>query len=230
MQLWKICIKAGTLAVLAHLAACNANGDGSAGSPIANGSAGTGGADVGGYKCIATAPPGSVSTVSETGLLCTLTDPLNAILDTCSIQNPVAAIDGNFNSFATAQYAVGALDPALGGSVTLTVDLPGPVAAGQVAAFAVDFPAATLVNISLLRDLTVSTALNGTAQEAHGANNAAQLDLLGTNIAGSPGRILVGFANSKPYNQLSLTVSAQLLSADLMNAVNIHEACIAATP
>lgn len=175
--------------------------------------------------CNAGAPAGTVVSVAEAGLLCTLTDPLNGVLDTCNITSPANAIDGNFDTFATAEYDVGALDPALAGSVSLTADLPAPVAAGNVAGFVISFPGGTL-DASLLRNVTVSTALNGTAQESVTSTGSLDLDVLG--LVGGTDQALVGLRNTKPYNSVTITVDSTVVSADVTHSVNIYDACISA--
>lgn len=177
--------------------------------------------------CTAGAPAGSVVSIAEAGLLCQLTDPLNGVLDTCNITDPAKAIDGDFDTFAVAEYDLGALDPALAGSVTLTTDLPGPVPAGQVAGFIVSFPGG-IVDASLLRNLTVTTSLNGTQQETVTSTGTLDLDVLG--LIGGTDKALVGLRNTKAYNSVSLRVDSTLLTADVTHAVNIYDTCINAAP
>lgn len=229
---------ASTLLVLAFLAACNA--DPGAG-PVAGGG-GPGGTDGGGgdcllrdpvtglciagpgtdlpeHTCTAVAPAGSVATASESGLICGLSDLV------CSVENAAAAVDARFDTFATLHYVLGALDPALGGSVGLGVQLPGSVAPGNVAAFLVEFPGG-VVDLSLLRTLHVATTLNASAQEEASFDSLLALDVLG--LVPGTGRVLVGFRNTAPYNGLTLTVDALLATLDVTAAVRVHEACVGA--
>jgi hypothetical protein len=175
------------------------------------------GTDLPNHTCTAVAPAGSQVTTAESGLVCTVADAA------CGVENEAAVIDRNYETFATIQYVLGAIDPALGGTVSVAVDLPGPVAAGSVAAFLVEFPGGVL-DLSLLRTLTVSTALNATEQEEAFFDSVLALDVLGL-VPGS-GRVLVGFRNTLPYNTLTLTVDALLATLDVTGAVRVHEACI----
>lgn len=198
---------------------------GAAGGGGAGGGSGIG--NLGALSCVRFAPTGSATSITEAGVLCQLTNPLNALIDTCSVVNPLNAIDGNVVTSAQMQYTVGALDPALGGSITLTVDLPMTIAAGQVAAFDIEFPGATL-QAGLLDRLVVSTFRDGIPQETRGISATAQVDLLGTPLVGG-GRGLVGLITTDSYNRLSLTLDSTLLDADVVNpAVNVYEACIQA--
>ncbi|HUP92284.1 MAG TPA: hypothetical protein VM074_08560 [Solimonas sp.] len=188
----------------------------------------TGGGPIGNYRCITGAPAGSTSTATEAGLLCQLTDPLSGIVDTCNVSDVANASDGDLASFATMQYALGLLDPDLGGSETVTVDLPGTVPAGQPAAFLIDFPGGEIANASVLRSLTLTTLLNGTVQDTFALDNTLELDILG--LMGPTDPALVGGFATQPYNQISLTVDAALLTADLFDAVRVYDACLAVTP
>lgn len=176
--------------------------------------------------CTAVAPPGTTAAVAESGLLCLLTDVLNPLLNTCDVENPALGIDQNFETYATAQYMVGLLDPLLGGSIQYAVKLPAPVPAGRYAGFVISVPGGT-VDLGLLRNFTVSAKLAGT--EIPGPvteTGTLDLDLL-TLVSGVMGTELsvIGFANTEPYDELIFTVDATLLSVDLSDAVRLHEAC-----
>lgn len=186
--------------------------------------------------CSTIAPATAVVSSSETGLICMLTDTLTgSLLDSCAVQSPTLAVDQNLTTFSTVQYDVGALDVLLGGSITLTATLPAPVPANQFAGFILSIPGGT-VDLSLLRNLTVTTRLAGSAQPGEAASgNMFDLDLLGQGVAGPAGGfddtlVSVGFANTAEYDEVSLTVDATLLSVDLLEAVRVYETCTAVVP
>lgn len=194
--------------------------------------------------CAAIAPQTSVVTMSETGLICSLTEALTgSLLDSCTVQSPTLAVDQNFDTYSTVQYDVGLLDPVLamlepellGGSITLTVKLPTPVPANQFAGFVISVPGGT-VDLSLLRNFKVSTSLDGSTEpgeEAGGAQlppTALDFDLDLLQQLGDDTKRPIGFANTLPYDRVSLTVDATLLSADLLQAVRVHETCTALVP
>lgn len=181
------------------------------------------GTDLANYHCTAADPAGSVATATETGLLCGLGD------NVCAVENEESAVDRNYDSFATIDYAIGAVDPLLGGDTGISVALPGQVAAGgtNVAAFLVEF-AGGVVDAGLLRTLVVSTDLNGTAQEEAALDSLLGLDVIGL-IPGT-GKVLVGFHNTMPFNGLSIAADATLAAADVTGSLRVYEACIGAEP
>ncbi len=170
---------------------------------------------------------GSFLGVTESGPLCTLTNALSPTLNTCDVLDPLLAIDGNYDTAARVQYVVGAVDPLLAGSISLTVDMAQAVNAGQVAAFLVQYPGG-LVDASVLRTLTVTTALAGVEQETAFYDTLLDLDVLG--LIGESEKVLVGFPNTLPYDRLTLTVDALVVTADVFDAVDVFEACINAVP
>lgn len=226
------------------LAACTANGGLGDGGGVNPGTGdGTGGdclLSVGGlcviggpgtelpdHTCTQVPPGGAALTVAEAGLLCTLTDPLSPALNTCDVLDAPLMVDGSYDTPARVQYVVGAVDPLLGGNISLTVDLPVVVNAGQVAAFLVQYPGG-LVDASVIRGLTVTTALAGVEQESNTYDTVLDLDVLG--LMGASEKVLVGFPNTQPYNRITLTVDAFAASADVFNAVDVFEACLNARP
>ena len=192
--------------------------------------------------CAAIAPQVSVVSGTESGLICMLTNTLTgSALDSCAVLAPTLAVDQNFTTFATLQYDVGllgavpTLGPALSGSMILTTKLPAPIAANQFAGFVISIPGGT-VDLSLLRNLTVTTRLAGSGQPGEQAGgNMFDLDLLGQGVAGPAGGFddtvfTLGFANTVPYDEVSLTIDASLLTVDLLEAVRVYETCTAAVP
>lgn len=179
--------------------------------------------DLANFTCTQTPAAGSLVTPSSSGLACTVTDPL---VEGCTVYDPQLAADANYDSFAVMENSVAALDPALAGFVSLTVD-SGPIPAGRVAAFLVSLPGGMVVDASVLRSLSVSTSLGGTEQESTIYDGIA-VDVLG--LVGDSGKILLGFPNRLAYDQLTLTVDATLLSADVFSSVNVYEACTNAAP
>lgn len=179
------------------------------------------GTDLANYRCTASAPSGSVATVTEGGLLCTLGEAV------CSVENVNSSADRNYDSFAVIDYALGAVDPLLGGSAGINVALPGSIPAGQVAAFLVEF-AGGIVDAGVLRALVVSTEVNGVPQEQAALDSLLGLDVIGL-IPGT-GKVLVGFSNTLPYNGLTLTADATLVAADTTGSLRVYEACVGAEP
>ena len=92
----------------------------------------------------------------------------------------------------------------------------------------VDVPGASLLDASVLRSFTVRTLLNGSVQETASQTGTLALDVVG--LIGGSGKSLVGFVATKPYNQVSISVSAMLLTADLPDAARVYEPCLALAP
>lgn len=179
------------------------------------------GTDLVNYTCTSPDPAGSVASAVETGVICGLGAAV------CTVENEGNAADQDFDSFATIDYAVGALDPLLGGSTAIAVELPGAVSAGNVAAFLVEF-AGGVVDAGLLRTLSVTTTMNGVVQEQAALDSLLALDVIGL-IPGT-GKVLVGFHNTMSYNGASIGADATLAAADVTGSLRVYEACIAATP
>jgi len=189
--------------------------------------------------CSTIAPNTSVVSKTESGLICMITETLTgSLLDSCAVQSPTLAVDQNLTTFATVQYDVGllglipTLGPALSGSIILTTTLPAPVAANQFAGFIMSIPGGT-VDLSLLRNITITTRLAGSGQPGEQAGgNMFDLDLLGQGVAGPAGGFddtifSLGFANTAPYDEVSLEIDASLLTVDLLEAVRVYETCTA---
>jgi hypothetical protein len=179
------------------------------------------GTDTPNHVCTQTAAAGSVVSTEVFGPFCALGDMA------CAVHDPELAIDGDFDTFATMIYSLGLLDLLSEGGVSLTVDLPGSIPAGQVAAFLVNLPGGVL-EAGVLETLSVSTELNGTPAESRSFSTVLTVDVLG--VVPDSGLVLVGFVNEQPYNRLTLTSSASLLALDLGDDVHVHEACVNAVP
>lgn len=232
------------------LGACTANG-GSDGAPVGGGGSGSGdgsggdclvqqgGVCIGGgpptalpnMTCTQVVPAGSPTAFSYTGPVCELTSP--TALEGCWVYDIEQAVDGDYDTYANMAYIVGAVDPdATEGSLTLSVQ-SGPVPAGQVAAFLASLPdlLTGIVDSGVLRGLTVTTYLGGAQQEQQFFDTALQGDVAGgISTAGGFGKVLVGFNNTLPYDQLDLTVEGVVASASVFDTVHVFEACTAAVP
>ena len=220
------------------LSACEADG----GFPDLTGGGGGGGGG-GGTPCIGgipNLPPGCTVDPGLENFVCTQTAPAGTVASSdllgpvcalglvCSVTDAANAVDGVDTTFAAITLTVGLLQPLLGDAATLNIDLPGPVNAGNVAAFDVDFPGAIL-DATVLQALTITTSLNGVVQETAAVGAPLALDVLTIPVVGGD-RGLIGFENTLPYNRLSISVGALILSANLDDAVRVFDACVAAEP
>jgi len=183
-------------------------------------------------------------TVQQTGLLCTLSDTLLASgLNLCSVDNKAAAGDANADTFATINNTVSSVLEGITGTVGLRLALNGrvtPLASDGAVAFDLQAQTSTL-ELSLARDIVVTTLLDGTPVESTAPLNPADpssaappltLDLLGGltgGAIGAPNRTLVGFKATKPFNQLQIDASAQVLSADVLEGLRVYGAIACAS-
>lgn len=174
---------------------------------------------------------GASTTVSVNGLVGdALTPVLNGLgANTAtsllnSVINAERAIDGNLDTFSTFQLTAGAL--AAVDSVSQAVLLPQQQSAGGFAVFALQFPAGT-VTASLMNNLTVSTYLDAVEQESR-TTPENQLALLGANLA-SPGTLYFGIKTTKPYDRADISLTPGVLSADVGDAMYVHELCTGGT-
>jgi len=88
--------------------------------------------------------------------------------------------------------------------------------------FALSFPVAT-VELSLIQSVTVTTFLGTTEQETVNAD-ATSLDLLGAVGTADPFRFF-GMKVTKPYNSVSISLTPTVLSANVGDAMKVHELC-----
>lgn len=181
-------------------------------------------------SCTQFAPTTSVASGETGGLLCLVGQLTSPAVELCAVEQPAFGADSLTQTFATLQYAVSLLEPLnsallnLLGSISYKVQLPAPVAAGNFAGFVIEQPPAT-ADLSLLRNLTVTTFLAGAQQEEF-SSDASNLDLLGlSGLLGESGLNLLGGANTQPYDEVRLSISSTLLSADLINTVRVYETC-----
>lgn len=186
-------------------------------------------------NCTGFAPATSVAEGVTGGLLCAVGDLTSPAVKICAAEQPSFGVDNRTDTFATLQYAVALLEPvnqlllSLLGSISYNVVLPAPVAAGGFAGFVIEQPPAT-ADVSLLRNLTVTTFLAGAQQEEF-TTDATNLDLLGlAGLLGESGLNLLGGANTLPYDEVRLGISSTLLSADLIDTVRVYETCTAQEP
>ena len=193
------------------LTACGGGGDGATLPPDTEPRA---------LACTQSAPVGTTAAPVREGLLCTLLSGL-----VCNVDDASLAVDSDPDTATAVSYRLGLLDQLLGGAVGIRATLPGPVPAGRLAAVDLDLGAGVL-DLALGRTVTVSTWRNGVKQEERGTGSLLALDLLGRNILGNEDRGLVGFVNSLPYDELQVTVSANLLTLDLSQGGRIHDVCL----
>ena len=185
--------------------------------------------------------------VVQSGLLCTLSDTLLASgLNLCSVENKAAIGDANSETFGTINNTVSSVLEGVTGTVGVRLSLPAtvtPVANDGAVAFDLEALAST-AEVSLVRDVVVTTLLNGQPVETSGdlnptnaAASAAQpltLDLLGGLGGGGltgavPNRTLVGFKATKPFNQIQLDTSARVLAADALEGLRVYGAVTCAS-
>lgn len=135
-------------------------------------------------------------------------------------------VDRSLDTFAQYNLTAGLLTlPMVGNlvsSVDLVVGLNSKVPVGQYAVFGVTFPAAT-VEATLMQTLTITT-FNGTAVAETRDISLTALDLLGMGVVGAPA-LFVGFKTTVPYDSVSISLDPSLLSANVGNAMNVHELC-----
>lgn len=227
------------------------NGDGT--GPVDNGdgsfpnTGGTGGDDVGGvvtedgedvaggdsgnyFLCTESANVsyGATTEIGANGLIGAALNPLldalgaNAVSDLlASVADKDLAIDNDLGTASTFTLPV-ALLGGLISSLDQVIFLPQTQPAGSYAVFAVEFPSG-LLELSLLKSVSVTTYLNDTEQESVTFNQVA-LDLLSLTLIGDK-HIFLGMKATKPYDRATIRLSTQLLSVDLGHAMKVHELC-----
>lgn len=185
-------------------------------------------------SCIIGQTDASAITVTETGLLCTLSDTLLASgLNLCSVSNPDSIIDANDATYGVINNAVSSALEGVTGTVGVKIGLKQPrVVAPGVTSSAVAFlitPQASTVEASILRSLTVSSYSNGTRQEfaqtgASADPSALTLEVLSNTVSGGTSPIVVGFRPSKSFDEIRLESSAVVLSADVLEGLRVNSA------
>ena len=142
-----------------------------------------------------------------------------------NLQNSVAGkelvVDGQLDTAAIYSLTVGLLGGAIS-SIDLLVGLNGTAPIGRYAVFGVRFPTAT-VEASLIQSVTVRTFLGATLQET-AIIDASTLDLAGQVSTGAPVRYL-GLRVKKPYDGVSVSLSPTVVSANVGEAMYLHELC-----
>ncbi|MDB5987476.1 MAG: hypothetical protein JWR16_2529 [Nevskia sp.] len=148
----------------------------------------------------------------------TLTDLLN------SISEPDNVIDGNLDTYATVSFTVGLLGGLLD-SIDESVILPigKTVPAGKYAVFGVSFPNG-LANVALLNSIAVTTFNNAVQQETNKLNQA-QIVLLKVIGGSTPTVAFIGVKTTKAYDTAQISLTPGLLTANVGDAMHIHELC-----
>lgn len=183
------------------------------------------------FVCTASARtygPNPVTEVRVNGLVgSALTDLLNGLGagTVTQLQNSVVAkelvVDGSLDTAAQYNLSVGLLGGAIS-SIDLYVGTNSPVPAQKYAAFLVTFPIAT-AELSLIQSITVSTFLGTTPVETQEID-ASTLDLVGA-VSTADTRRFVGLKATSPYDGVTISLSPTLVSANVGNAMNVHELC-----
>lgn len=196
--------------------------DGPGGTPIPGGFVCTGSARAYGSNPTTTVTVNGMIGPPLTGLLNLLGGGTVAqLLNT--VNNADRVIDRNLDTFAQYNLTAGLLG-ALISSVDLQVNVSAVVPVGQYAVFALTFPAAT-ADVSLMQDITITTFLGSDAASGETRTvSLSEIDLLGLPVLGDPA-LFVGFKTTKPYDRVSISLTPGLLSADVGNAMNVHELC-----
>ncbi len=146
----------------------------------------------------------------------TATRLLNSVVD------QDLAIDGNIESASTFTLTVGLLGGLIS-SVDQLITLGGTAPSGSYAVFGVSFPTGTL-DLSILETVRVTTFLNGVAQESAELDGTG-IDLLGQVTSLPDVNAFVGVKTTKAWNAASVGLEAGLLSANVGEAMKVHELC-----
>lgn len=183
----------------------------------------------------ATAEPsvnGLVGNVVSGGLLGLLGgDSVTALLN--SIADANLAIDTDLRTAASFTLTASGLDPLLGAlglgldSLDLNIVMPEGVTigAGRYAVFAISFPD-SLLNANLASSIAVTTFRDGEPVDEGLVISNAGLSLIGNisfNLAGN--YAFVGYRSSGAYDTAQISLSADLLNADVGEALYVHELC-----
>jgi hypothetical protein len=172
--------------------------------------------------------PNPVTAVNVNGLVGSAVTDLLDLLGAGTVtqlQNSVVAkelvVDGSLLTAAQYNLSVGLLGGAIS-SIDLYVGLNSPAPIDKYAVFLVTFPVAT-AELSLLQSITVNTYLGTTLQES-AEIDASTLDLVGAVSIADTERF-VGMRVTKPYDGVTISLSPTLVSANVGNAMNVHELC-----
>ena len=181
--------------------------------------------------CTALIAPGATTKVESKGLICQSLTPGQP--DTCTVRQPEHAIDGDPKTYASFEYALGALDGlldgALEGSVDLTIDLAAPTGAGQSAAFLLEFPAGA-VQAGLLDELEITTFLDGEEQERQAYGQPLESDLGNQTLAGT-NQAFVGIRSAASYDSVRLSLRSKLANLNLEGSVvRVYDLCTQIRP
>nr|MBV6628720.1 hypothetical protein [Oceanococcus sp. HetDA_MAG_MS8] len=152
-------------------------------------------------------------------------DSVNALLN--SVNDRVLALDGDLTTAAVVTQTAAGLLGSLN-SLDILFSLPEgqQIGLNRFAVATVSFPP-SLLDLGLLSSISLDTLLDGEVQESGAQIDASGLSLLGFStdqIAGGT-HALVGYRTSQPYDQVRLSFSSDLLSADLGQNVFVHEIC-----
>lgn len=139
---------------------------------------------------------------------------------TNSVVDKDLAIDHNLATFSIFSLTLSGLTGL--NSVDQVIFLNGSPQ-GEYVVFGVAFPVATL-ELSLLRDVYVKTYL-GSVQQEQLIVDVTSLDLLGAVGAVGPRKAFLGFKATKPYERAVIAIATTLLSADVGEAMHVHEFC-----
>lgn len=144
------------------------------------------------------------------------------------IDEPLQAIDHDLKTASTftltASALVGQVDSL---EQVFTYDTPR---SSGFAVAALSFPAGA-VDLSMMRTVALSTYLDeGDTQstvpsEPDVPGDATTVDLLGVDGFGG-GRIFLGRQVTQPFNRIVISLSGDLLSADVGEAMYVHEVCV----
>ncbi|HEY1077800.1 MAG TPA: hypothetical protein VGE51_14005 [Fontimonas sp.] len=140
-----------------------------------------------------------------------------------SVTSPDLAIDADLRTASVFTLTASLLGTAID-TIEQNVYTPGgsTIAAGKYAVAALSFPRG-LVNAGLLTGVTVTTYNNDTALEST-TFDATSIELLGLPLVGDP-YAMVGMKVSQPYNRVAVSLASGLLSADVAEALYLHEVC-----
>lgn len=203
--------------------------DGSTPSDVIDGEGG--GTLPGGFVCTAGAKaygPSPTTDVVVNGLVGgAVTDLLNLLgagtvtqlLN--SVKDKELAVDGKLDTAATYSLTVGLLGGAIS-SIDFLIGLNGTAPIGKYAVLGLSFPIGT-VELSLVQSVTVTTFLGTTQQETVDID-ATALDLLGQ-VSTADSVRYVGLRVKKPYNSVSITLNPLVVSANVGEAMKVHELC-----